>query len=71
MKTTYKQQKTIIEYAMWLHVKTSSWVAGMIGPMVFNYGTTDKNWDLSAQAITGISSGEHLGKALGRFFTRA
>jgi hypothetical protein len=66
MKTTYKQPKTIIDYAMWLHVKTSSWVAGMIGPMVFNYGTTDKNWDLSTQQLQGFPQGT-LGKALGDF----
>jgi len=66
MKTTNKQPKTIIEYAMWLHVKTSSWVAGMIGPMVFNYGTTDKNWGLSTTELLQYPEGS-LGKALGDF----
>lgn len=66
MKTDFKQPKTIIDYAMWLHVKTSSWVAGMIGPMVFNYGTTDKNWDLSTQQLQEFPQGT-LGKALGDF----
>ncbi len=66
MKTNYKQPKSIIDYAMWLHVKTSSWVAGMIGPMVFNYGTSDKNWDLSTQQLLEFSQGT-LGKALGDF----
>lgn len=66
MKTTNKQPKTIIDYAMWLHVKTSSWVAGMIGPMVFNYGTNDKNWGLSTAELLKYSEGS-LGKALGDF----
>lgn len=66
MKTTNKQPKTIIDYAMWLHVKTSSWVAGMIGPMVFNYGTNDKNWGLSTRDLLKYPEGS-LGKALGDF----
>ncbi|MBP8033509.1 MAG: hypothetical protein KAZ71_02865 [Bacteroidia bacterium] len=66
MKTTYKQPKTIIDYAMWLHIKTSSWVAGMIGPMVFNYGTNDKNWGLSTAELLKYPEGS-LGKALGDF----
>lgn len=56
----------MMDYAMWLHVKTSSWVAGMIGPMVFNYGTNDKNWDLSTQQLQTFPEGT-LGKALGDF----
>lgn len=66
MKTNYKQPKTIIDYVMWLHVKTSSWVAGMIGPMVFNYGTNDKNWNLSTAELLKYSEGS-LGKTLGEF----
>ena len=66
MKTNKEQPKTIIDYAMWLHVKTSSWVAGMIGPMVFNYGTNDKNWGLSTTDLLKYPEGS-LGKALGDF----
>ena len=66
MKAKHKQAKTIIDYAMWLHVKTSSWVAGMIGPMVFNYGTNDKNWGLSTAELLKYPDGS-LGKALGDF----
>ncbi|MBI3518744.1 MAG: hypothetical protein HY062_05240, partial [Bacteroidetes bacterium] len=66
MKTTCKQSKNIIDYVMWLHVKTSSLVAGLIGPMVFNYGTSDKNWNLSAKELQGFPEGT-LGKALGDF----
>lgn len=66
MKTNKEQPKTIIDYAMWLHVKTSSWVAGMIGPMVFNYGTNDKNWGLSTAELLKYPEGS-LGKALGDF----
>lgn len=66
MKAINKQSKTIIDYVMWLHVKTSSWVAGMIGPMVFNYGTNDKNWGLSTAELLKYPEGS-LGKALGEF----
>lgn len=66
MKTNYKQPKSIIDYAMWLHTKTSSWVAGMIGPMVFNYGTNDKNWNLSTAELLRYPEGS-LGKTLGDF----
>ena len=69
MKTNYKQPKSIIDYAMWLHIKTSSWVAGMIGPMVFNYGTNDKNWDLSTEQLLKFPEGT-LGKALGDFLKK-
>lgn len=66
MNTTKEKPKTIIDYLMWLHIKTSSWVAGMIGPMVFNYGTTDKNWNLSTTQLLEFPQGT-LGKALGDF----
>ncbi len=56
----------MIDYAMWLHVKTSSWVAGMIGPMVFNYGTKDKDWNLSRAELLQYPNGS-LGKSVGEF----
>ncbi len=66
MNTTTEQPKTILDYLMMIHLKTSSWVAGMIGPMVFNYGTKDKNWNLSTAELLQFPEGS-LGKALGEF----
>ena len=68
MKTIMQNNKSIFDYAMWLHLKTSSWVAGMIGPMVFDYGTTDKNWDLTTKQLHEFPEGS-LGKALADFLT--
>ena len=66
MKTINKQPKTIIDYAFWIHHKTSSWVAGMIGPMVFNFGSKDKNWNISTAQLLQYPAGS-LGKTLGEF----
>jgi ubiquinone biosynthesis protein Coq4 len=66
MNAIKEQPKTIIDYLMWMHVKISSWVAGLIGPMVFNYGTTDKNWNLSVAELLKYPEGS-LGKTLGEF----
>lgn len=68
MKTINQKSKSIFDYAMWLHMKTSSWVAGMIGPMVFDYGTNDKNWDITTKELHAFPEGT-LGKALADFLT--
>lgn len=61
-----KTSKKIIDYLMKVHLQTSSWVAKTIGPMVFNYGTDDKNWDISTKQLLEFPEGT-LGKALGDF----
>lgn len=66
MKTINKQPKTIIDYAFLVHHKISSWVAGMIGPMVFNFGSKDKNWNISTAKLLEYPVGS-LGKTLGEF----
>jgi ubiquinone biosynthesis protein Coq4 len=66
MKTATEQPKTIFDHLMLIHLKTSSWVAGLIGPTVFNYGTKDKNWNLSTAQLLEFPEGS-LGKALGEF----
>jgi ubiquinone biosynthesis protein Coq4 len=60
------QFKFVYNYLYNLHIKTSSWVAGMIGPMVFNIGTNDKNWNLTVEQLLQYPKGS-LGKALGSF----
>lgn len=61
-----KQPKTIIDYFFLIHLKTSSWVAGLIGPMVFNYGTNQKNWNLTTEGLLQYPEGT-VGKELGKF----
>jgi ubiquinone biosynthesis protein Coq4 len=69
MKTTSEQPKTVIDYLMLIHLKISSWVAGMIGPMVFNFGSKDKNWNLSTAQLLQYPEGS-LGKTLGEFLSK-
>ncbi|MES2763115.1 MAG: Coq4 family protein [Bacteroidota bacterium] len=70
MDTTTKQSKTMIDHLMWIHLKTSSWVAGLIGPMVFNYGTKDKNWNLTTEGLLMYPEGS-VGKELGKFLKKS
>ena len=69
MKTTSEKPKTIIDYVMQIHLKTSSWVAGMIGPMVFNIGSKDKNWNMNTVQLLQYADGS-LGKSLGEFLKK-
>lgn len=69
MKTTNEQPKTVIDYLMLIHLKTSSWIAGMIGPMVFNFGSKDKNWNISRAQLLQYPESS-LGKSLGEFLKK-
>ena len=51
MKTIKKQLSKGLSYLIEIHEKTSSWTAQKIGPIVFNYGTKDKNWNLSTAEL--------------------
>jgi ubiquinone biosynthesis protein Coq4 len=64
-----KQLKYVCDYLYNLHIKTSSWVASLIGPMVFNYGSNDKNWNLSTFELLQYPEGS-LGKTLGDFLNQ-
>ena len=66
MKTTSKKSNTLIDYLFLIHHKTSSWVAGMIGPMVFNFGSKDKNWNITRAQLLQYPENS-LGKSLGEF----
>ncbi|MES2567645.1 MAG: Coq4 family protein [Bacteroidota bacterium] len=70
MKTTTEQPKTILDHLMFIHLKISSWVAGLIGPTVFNYGTNDKNWNLSTGELLQFPDNS-LGKVLGEFLNKS
>ncbi len=52
-----------------LHTKTSSWTAQMLGPTVFNYGTREKNWNVSTTELLLFPEGS-LGKELGVFLNQ-
>lgn len=69
MKTSCKNSKTIINHAIQIHHKVSSYVASLIGPMVFNFGTKDKNWNLTTNQLLQYPEGT-LGKALGDFLKK-
>lgn len=70
MKQTLKTllQKAI-DLALRLHLKTSTWVAKLIGPMVFNFGTKDRNWNISTEELLAFPENS-LGKALGDFLAK-
>lgn len=70
MKTATEQSKTLLDYLMLIHLKTSSWVAQLIGPTVFNYGTKEKNWNLSTSELLQYPEGS-LGKAMGEFLKKS
>lgn len=70
MKIISKPFKTLIDYLFEVHLKTSSWVAGRIGPTVFNCGIKDKNWNLSTTQLLQYPEGS-IGKALGEFLKTA
>ena len=56
----------IVNVAYDIHLKTSSFVAKLIGPMVFDFGSKDKNWNMKTADLLKYSDGT-LGKALGQF----
>ena len=64
MKTSILQK--IVNVAFDIHLKTSSFVAKMIGPMVFDFGSKDKNWNMTTADLLNYSEGS-LGKAMGQF----
>jgi ubiquinone biosynthesis protein Coq4 len=69
MKTIKAQLKTTLDYAIMVHEKVASFTAQIIGPTVFNYGTKDKNWNLSTPELLKFPEGS-LGKALGDFLRK-
>ena len=70
MKTATEQPNTLLDYLMLIHLKTSSWVAQLIGPTVFNYGTQEKNWNLSTSELLQFPEAS-LGKAMGEFLKKS
>ncbi len=51
-----------------VHHKTSSMVAKIIGPAVFNYGTIESGWNMTTADLQKFPH-ESLGKMLGEFLT--
>ena len=69
MKTIKKQLSKGLSYLIEIHEKTSSWTAQKIGPIVFNYGTKEKNWKLSTTELLQYPEGS-LGKEMGQFLKK-
>lgn len=61
--------QNIADVAYDVHLKTSSFVAKLIGPMVFDFGSKDKNWNITTADLLKYSEGS-LGHALGRFLEK-
>lgn len=64
MKTSIFQK--IVNVAFDIHLKASSFVAQLIGPFVFDFGSKDKDWDMKTADLLNYSEGS-LGKTLGQF----
>lgn len=68
-----QNKKTLLQKSLdlffQLHLKTSTWVAKLIGPMVFNFGTKDRNWNISTGELLTFPENS-LGKALGEFLAK-
>jgi len=69
MKTIKKQFRKGLNYLIQIHEKTSSFAAQMVGPIVFNYGTKEKNWRLSTNQLLQFPEGS-LGKEMGKFLKK-
>ena len=64
MKTSIFQKITDAAYD--IHLKTSSFVAKIIGPLVFDFGCKYKDWNMTTADLLKYSEGS-LGRALGQF----
>lgn len=64
MKTSIFEKIVNVVYD--IHLKTSSFVAQIIGPVVFDFGSKDKNWNMTTADLLRYSEGS-LGKTLGQF----
>jgi ubiquinone biosynthesis protein Coq4 len=69
-KTLKKIVQNGLDLFFRLHHKTSSFTAKIIGPTVFNYGTKEKNWNLSTSELLQFPQGS-LGNALGQFLKKS
>jgi len=52
------------------HEKISNWSAQFLGPVVFNFGTKEKAWNLTTADLLQFPEGT-LGKVLGEFLKEA
>jgi ubiquinone biosynthesis protein Coq4 len=68
-----QNRKTLLQKSLDLffqiHLKTSTWVAKLIGPTVFNFGTKDRNWNISTRELLQFPENS-LGRTLGEFLAK-
>ena len=66
MKTITQPFNFIFSKLMLIHLKTSSFTAQLIGPIVFKYAPIDRNWNLSTNKLLDFPN-DSVGKKMGEF----
>lgn len=66
MKHLKKQFRKVYDLLWRIHLKVSTFVAKLIGPIVFNFGIEYKGWNLSTADLLRFPEGT-VGRALGEF----
>ncbi|MBA3683285.1 MAG: hypothetical protein H0W73_19280 [Bacteroidetes bacterium] len=69
MNTPVKHLHKITDLLWQLHLKTSSFVAHLVGPIVFNFGAKEPAWKMSTADLLGFPDGT-VGKILGEFLKK-
>lgn len=69
MNTPVKISRKITDLLWQIHLKTSSFVAHLVGPFVFNFGAKEPAWNRSTNDLLAFPEGT-VGKALGDFFKK-
>ncbi len=67
MNTPVKNSRKITDLLWQIHLKTSSFVAHLVGPIVFNFGAKEPGWKMSTTQLLNLPNGT-VGKNLGEFF---
>jgi ubiquinone biosynthesis protein Coq4 len=66
---TQKQHGKVYQAIWYLHLKISSLVAKLIGPMVFNFGIKEEPWNLSTADLLQYPRGS-VGRSVGEFLKK-
>lgn len=69
MNAPAKYPHKIVDLLWQIHLKTSSFVAHLVGPIVFSFGTKEPGWNMSTADLLSFPSGT-VGKTLGEFFNK-
>ena len=69
MNTPAKYPNKIVDLFWQIHLKTSSFVAHLVGPLVFNFGAKEPGWNMKTADFLNFPDAT-VGKALGEFFKK-